>query len=353
MIFKEHLPSSKVIWHMPLSWLSNFTKASQIIKDSEFSIQGIYIDIQKKDIDFIKKIRHFLREHSSFISLILRPVDDITSEEVSTLSDYTVISVDSLSLSTSDNLPKNCLFLLKSFVPLSDLETLLQKGDGFILNRKAIDLSDSFKKSLSFIPYYQKEITELCKKHHKVCLVQSDIMDSMSIQGTPTRAEVSDVSLMVSQGVDGLILDQKVVDGPYLQGATSVIIDTVLASPKHIFRNIPLTDASSVALAACNMASIIKIHAIVCDTLDMAYHLASLNSPVPVFVLTKDQDTAQKLSILNSIFPFISHDSSHPLSISKTKELLKDSYAHSSEFSFILLSYDSSQYSLSFEKINS
>lgn len=124
---------------------------------------------------------------------------------------------------------------LKVFAKLEDregvlrLEEILEVSDVIVIARG--DLGNSIP--LYELPKIQKEISDLCNKHHKDFMVVTQMLNSMINSPFPTRAEVSDIFHAVNDGAAYVMLTGETAGGKYPLEAIEMICKTVETSEMY------------------------------------------------------------------------------------------------------------------------
>lgn len=112
---------------------------------------------------------------------------------------------------------------------LKNLEDIIQASDGAMVGRG--DLGAQIP--LEQVPAVQKKTIQLCRQLNKPVIVASQLLESMIEYPIPTRAEVADVSEVVSQGADALMLSGESAMGNYPEKALAVLRSVSLRTERR------------------------------------------------------------------------------------------------------------------------
>lgn len=122
-------------------------------------------------------------------------------------------------------------------VGFENIDEIIKVSDGIMIARG--DLGVSVDRSL--VPLIQKEIIDKCNLNDIPEIVATQMLESMTVNPYPTRAEVNDVAVAVMQGADYLMLSGETALGKYpikVVKEMKSIIDSVVSYMKfhRIFR---------------------------------------------------------------------------------------------------------------------
>src|SRR5947207_6763880 len=102
---------------------------------------------------------------------------------------------------------------------LEHLDAILEACDGVMVARGDLGLEMPLEK----VPTAQKNITRLARLHGVPVIVATQVLESMTFEPRPTRAEVSDAANAVDDGVDAIMLAGETATGAYPVKAAQVL----------------------------------------------------------------------------------------------------------------------------------
>ncbi len=159
------------------------------------------------------------------------------------------------------------------------------------------------------VPPMQKRIVEAARRLGRPVVVATQMLESMIVAPTPTRAEVSDVATAIYDGADAIMLSAESAAGAWPEEAVAMmdrIAVAVEGDPAHLARvhftetRPDPTTADALAEAANRIALTVSAAAIVCFTMSgsTARRVARERPSVPLLVLTPKLATARRLGLL-------------------------------------------------------
>lgn len=100
---------------------------------------------------------------------------------------------------------------IESATGFDNLDEILEVSDGIMVARGDLGV----EVPLQALPFYQKTIIKKCREHGKICIVATEMLESMKKNVRPTRAEVSDIANAVLDGTDAVMLSGETTTGQH------------------------------------------------------------------------------------------------------------------------------------------
>lgn len=116
---------------------------------------------------------------------------------------------------------------IESVDAVKNLDAILAVSDGAMVARG--DLGAELP--VEEVPLIQSEIVHKCNKMGKPVIVATNMLESMIVNPTPTRAEVADITVAVREGADAVMLSGETANGKYPQKAFEVMCTTAQRVP--------------------------------------------------------------------------------------------------------------------------
>ena len=193
---------------------------------------------------------------------------------------------------------------------LEHLDEIIHSCDAVMVARGDLGL----EMPLERVPRAQKEITRRARYHKIPVIVATQVLESMTSEPRPTRAEVSDAANAVDDGVDAIMLSAETASGAYparaVQTLDAIIRDAEVAGPTtrrtmYSRRTDEHDSAQAMCEAAVTLAERGDAHAIVAVTRGggTARRLSALRPRVPILATTDRGDTARRLTMYWGVQP--------------------------------------------------
>ncbi len=204
---------------------------------------------------------------------------------------------------------------------LENIDEIVRIAGGIMVARGDLGVQLSIEE----IPLAQKRIIKKCNRENKPVITATQMLDSMIVNPSPTRAELTDVANAIFDGTDAVMLSGETASGKYpvksVQTMDRIAI-TVESSPEYLtgnksyfsFHSNPGDIGHAVAKAAYVVAEEIDAKAIVAPTLrgNTPRIISKFRPRQAIIAVTASEQAARELLLHWGIFPV-------------TTELVKDS----------------------------
>lgn len=192
---------------------------------------------------------------------------------------------------------------------VENLKEILKVTDGIMVARGDLGI----EMSPEDVPMTQKYIVEETIKERKVCIVATQMLESMIEEPIPTRAEASDVANAILDGTDAIMLSGETAMGKYPIEAVKMMrkIATNVESNNFMFSNWDLEmneyyelSPQAISNAAVKMAEDLNAKAIMAFT-HSGYTpklLSKLKPSVPILAISDLESTCRRLNLYWDIY---------------------------------------------------
>jgi pyruvate kinase len=165
------------------------------------------------------------------------------------------------------------------------------------------------------VPIIQQRIIERAQRHQKVCIVATQMLESMISSPQPTRAEVSDVATAVMQGADCVMLSGESAMGKYPVETVSLMRKVIVYTERNRPESITAVDfggrgkRNAISAAAIAMADQIGAKIILAETSSgqTARNLSSFRPDALVVAVTHDVRVFQQLALVWGTRSYLIH----------------------------------------------
>jgi pyruvate kinase len=184
---------------------------------------------------------------------------------------------------------------------LDDLAGIIDAADGVMVARGDLGVELTPER----VPGAQKRIIRMANERGKVVITATQMLESMTSNPRPTRAEASDVFNAILDGTDAVMLSGETAIGAYpvetVRMMQRIATQAELALPDWHIRGGRRRESLSraIAEAAVRLACDIHSHALVVVTRSgyTARLVSSLRPPMPIIVLTEDAAVYDSLAL--------------------------------------------------------
>jgi pyruvate kinase len=198
---------------------------------------------------------------------------------------------------------------------LEHLDEIIEQSDGIMVARGDLGV----EMPPEAVPPLQKRILAAARTAGKPTIVATQMLESMILAPTPTRAEVSDVATAVYDGTDAVMLSAESASGNYPVEAVTMM-DRILKSVEGdpLYRRLmdasrhepEATTADAISAAARQCAHTLSAAAIVTytNTGSTTLRAARERPDVRILCLTPNVDTARRQTLTWGVHPVRTED---------------------------------------------
>jgi pyruvate kinase len=170
------------------------------------------------------------------------------------------------------------------------------------------------------VPFEQKRIIKLCNKAGKPVITATQMLESMTNNPRPTRAEASDVYNAIIDGSDAVMLSAESASGHYPVQAVQVMTNIARAAEEHIWDNrvaathfdAQVVDgvegiSNLIGEATFHISEALKPAAIITTTLSgyTARRVAKERPQTPILCMTPNEITYRRMALVWGVLPLL------------------------------------------------
>ncbi|KAK4362996.1 hypothetical protein RND71_018237 [Anisodus tanguticus] len=198
---------------------------------------------------------------------------------------------------------------IESADSIPNLHSIITASDGAMVARG--DLGAELP--VEEVPLLQEEIINICRSMGKAVIVATNMLESMILHPTPTRAEVSDIAIAVREGADAVMLSGETAHGKFPLKAVKVMHTVSLRTEATIVGG--ETPANLGQAFKNHMSEMFAFHAtMMSNTLGtsivvftrtgfMAILLSHYRPSGTIFAFTNDKKIQQRLASYQGVCP--------------------------------------------------
>ncbi|KAL6503900.1 putative protein kinase YGL059W [Orobanche gracilis] len=198
---------------------------------------------------------------------------------------------------------------IESANSIPNLHSIITASDGAMVARG--DLGAELP--IEEVPLLQEEIIRMCRSMGKAVIVATNMLESMIVHPTPTRAEVSDIAIAVREGADAVMLSGETAHGKFPLKAVKVMHTVSLRTeasiggaqtPPHLGQAFKNHMSEMFAFHATMMSNTIGTSIVVFTrTGFMAILLSHYRPSGTIYAFTNEKRVQQRLALYQGICP--------------------------------------------------
>lgn len=190
---------------------------------------------------------------------------------------------------------------IENKLALQNLDSLIEAADAVMVARGDMGIEVAIEE----VAYWQKRIIEKCRKKHTPVITATEMLESMTHNPRPTRAEATDVSNAVFDGTDAVMLSGETAMGQYPVESVSTMAKIARFTEGANEMDFVRQKAEDMTQLVCmaSMEMVINV-GIPVDKIVVFTHsgytarvLSSLRPNVPIIAVTDSQKTVEILAL--------------------------------------------------------
>lgn len=194
---------------------------------------------------------------------------------------------------------------------IENITSIIQTADAVMIARGdlGVEIGDAE------LPAMQKKIIQLSRSLNKPVITATQMLESMTINSIPTRAEVSDVANAVLDGTDAVMLSAETAAGLYPDKAVAAMDRICLHAEKYFDNQLSYLDKESylkyvdeaIAMATMFTANHLDIAVIIALTESGTTPLlmSRANSHIPIYGLSRHHATLRRMTLYRGVYPVL------------------------------------------------
>ena len=188
---------------------------------------------------------------------------------------------------------------IESMTGINNIDEIINVSDGIMVARGDLGVEVPMTK----LPIMQKMMARKCRENGKICVVATEMLESMKTGLRPTRAEVSDVANAVLDGTDAVMLSGETTMGKSPIATVNFMASICRDTEDYYDKKFDYTEkigvTESIADAVCNIESVMNIKAIIAPTVSgySAKKISNLKPKCPILATCTTAEVANKLAL--------------------------------------------------------
>ncbi|MSP13267.1 MAG: pyruvate kinase [Chloroflexi bacterium] len=238
-------------------------------------------------------------------------VDWIALSFVRRAKDITQLKSMIADITPQDQFPTPVIAKIEKPEGVAYLDEILDVVDGVMVARGDLAVETSPEE----VPLVQKRIIHQCNLRGIPVITATQMLESMTHNHRPTRAEATDVANAILDGTDATMLSGETAVGAYpVETVRTMVRIALKAEASGTTWRIPLPQdlnlrsiAVSVAHAAMEIARDLSAQAIVCPTASgySARMIARFRPTVPIIAATPSLEVQRRLALVWGVIPLL------------------------------------------------
>ena len=198
---------------------------------------------------------------------------------------------------------------IESATAVKNFDEILQHSDGIMVARGDLGVEVPAEQ----VPHIQKTIISKCANAYKPVIVATQMLDSMTHNPRPTRAEVGDVANAVYDGADCVMLSGETAAGQYPIEAVNTMSAICKETERYLKERQVYHDRggvrnvnSAIGFAAVEIADRVGATCIICPTHSgrTARLISNFRPGLPIYAMSPSRQAIRKTCFLWGVFAY-------------------------------------------------
>ena len=219
---------------------------------------------------------------------------------------------------------------IESALGIQNLESILDVSDGIMVARG--DLGTEIPSEV--VPIEQKKMIKVCRRRNKICIVATEMLETMMENARPKRAETSDIANAVLDGTDAVMLSGETTVGKHPVETVEAMARICEVTEQYADYNyveemrFVVNARDAIATAVVDTANRLNAKLITTATVHgrTARLISNFRPKAPILALTPSEKDGRRLMLNYGIYPVLM-----PL-MNSTDEVLEHSVEAAKEF---------------------
>ena len=196
---------------------------------------------------------------------------------------------------------------IESSEGVENIDEIIEHANGIMIARGDLGVEIPLEE----VPLVQKKIIEKCNRAAKPVIVATQMLESMTRNSRPTRAEASDVANAILDGADCLMLSQETAVGQYpiesvsTMAAIANTMDISFTTRLERVSDSKIEIAEAISNAAYDLSVNLHINAIITATTSgfTARMISRFRPKVPIIGIAHDEHVKRQLQFSWGVTP--------------------------------------------------
>lgn len=202
---------------------------------------------------------------------------------------------------------------------LTNIEQIIDVCEGIMVARGDLGVETPAEE----VPFHQKRIIALCNAAGKPVITATQMLESMTQNPRPTRAEASDVYNAIVDGTDAIMLSAESASGAFPVRAIEVMSNIATIAEQHMEETSSLYSgqiqlqekpkrgeeyiSDAISKATFDISEAIKPNAIVTTTLSgyTTRKVAKERPRTPILCMTPNETTYRRMALVWGVIPLL------------------------------------------------